>query len=228
MSDILDTIAERIAILGPPVRTVAGQRSSVPIRRFVEGRTSASQLRSELVLLGYSGLQLERLAISADLELDLVRHKALADVATGDFRRSLLDASTLKARFVEVGFTLEAADMMVLEELSKVAKPTPRRSSIGLVLTAEPADVLQDRPTRRSSIGLVLVARREDVIREGGPRRSSIGLRLLVAPGAEVPPPPERRSSIGLTIVAPPSAVVREAGLRRSSIGLRMVTTIRR
>lgn len=228
MSKLTDLIEERVAALGPSARNVAGQRSSVPIRRFVEGRTSEAQLRAELTLLGYAGLQLERLAISADLELDLVRHKAQADIAVNAFRRSLLDPGSLQARFVEAGFTPEAADLMVMEELSKAAKPAMRRSSIGLLLHGEPTDVVQDRPTRPSSIGLVLRAQPGDVIREEGLRRSSIGLVLLVIPGTELPPPPERRSSIGLVLRAQPGDVVREGGLRRSSIGLRIKVTPRR
>lgn len=227
-NNLLDTIGERIAVLGPPARSVAGQRSSVAIRRFVEGRTSGSQLRAELALLGYSGLQLERLAISADLELDLARHKTLADVAIGGFRRSLLDAGTLKARLVVAGFTPEAADLMVMEELSKAAKPAQRRSSIGLVFHVPQEAVVPDRPTRRSSIGLLFKAPPAAVIREAAPRRSSIGLRFVVPPEAELPPPPERRSSIGLVLKAPPAAVIREAGARRSSIGLRFKVIPRR
>ena len=224
MADFLDIVQERLAALGPPVRTVAGQRSSVPIRRYAEGRTSGAQLRAELHQLGYSGVQLERLALSADLELDLEQRRIQADTARAEFRRGLLDQTLLKARLIEAGFSEPMAALIVRNEVARAVRPVQRRSSIGLLLAAATVDVVQDRPTRRSSIGLLLTAQPGDIIREGGQRRSSIGLRLLAPPGAELPPPPERHSSIGLVLKARPEDVFREKGQRRSSIGLRLYT----
>ena len=218
--ELLNELQEALATTGPPSPGVPPQRSSVPIRRFVEGAINNDELRRELEVLGYTGLRQERLVFSAILELDLATKRDVAATLARLVRDGDVPAELLQARLVEAGFQPASARVRAQLELARLPEPPGRPIAVGLVFIPEGGSELEEPDRRSIAVGLEFVGGPGSGTRDPRPRPIAVGLEFRGRPGSELERASLRPVAVGLSFVGRPGAGVADPRPRPISVGL--------
>lgn len=198
-----------------------GRRAAVPLARYRMGRITVDQLQTELLSLGYQGVELDRLLASAPMDRDRWQEERRLTVLRAALRRGDMTRSGFILALSAAGWDGAAAAELADIELAAPQETTARASSIGLVVETLGGESIVPTALRQSTIGLVLqTPLGQPVTAEVLTRASAIGLMVQGPLGEPIGETVHRHSSVGLGVETVLGEFVVEVEARPASVGL--------
>ena len=178
---VLAFLSLKLAQVRPPGEAAQAVQQAVALTRYAEGLTDEQELRGELEVLGYSGLVLTRLLLSASLRRQLELYRDRLAIWRALLKDGKLTESEFRTLLERAGVSQET--VLLEMERARSQRPSAPVKSLDLSLTvrAAPGIVVPRLAPRAINLGL-RVARAETVPRPPAEEGLDLGLRVLAVP----------------------------------------------